>query len=152
MGALTWAQRRSGEPLKRVFNTDIAMYSLCGGTLRIIAEITDPDVIQKILYHMRGPTFTVFEVSTSDGSGGFDDFVFGGYNDKSWDASLNGYRVDNDDADREDFIFNLTTAIKLDQCLSTDPECGANDGNVGYLANQDQRTYGATFGGVTIYT
>ena len=55
MGALTWAQRRSGEPLKRVFNTDIAMYSLCGGTLRIIAEITDPDVIQKILHHMRGP-------------------------------------------------------------------------------------------------
>ena len=52
----------------------------------------------------------------------------------------------------KNFIFNLTTAIKLDQCLSTDPECGANDGNVGYLANQDQRTYGATFGGVTIYT
>ena len=29
--------------------------SLCGGTLRIIAEITDPDVIQKILHHMRAP-------------------------------------------------------------------------------------------------
>ena len=28
---------------------------LCRGTLRIIAEITDPDVIQKILHHMRGP-------------------------------------------------------------------------------------------------
>ena len=55
MGALNWAQRRSGEPLKRVFNTNIAMYSLCGGTLRIIAEITDPDVIQKILHHMSGP-------------------------------------------------------------------------------------------------
>ena len=79
------------------------MCPLCGSTLRIIAEITDPDVIQKILYHMRGPTFTVFEVLTSDGSGGFDDFVFGGYNDKSWDASFNGYRVDNDDADRKEF-------------------------------------------------
>ena len=28
---------------------------LCGGTLGIIAEITDPDVIQKILHHMRAP-------------------------------------------------------------------------------------------------
>ena len=27
------------------------MYPLCGGTLGIIAEITDPDVIQKILHH-----------------------------------------------------------------------------------------------------
>ena len=31
------------------------MHPLCGGTLRIIAEITDPDVIQKILHHMSGP-------------------------------------------------------------------------------------------------
>ncbi|MDB3990089.1 hypothetical protein N9435_10265 [Pseudomonadales bacterium] len=31
------------------------MYPLCGGTLRIIAEITVPDVIQKILHHMSGP-------------------------------------------------------------------------------------------------
>ena len=31
------------------------MCPLCEGTLRIIAEITDPDVIQKILHHMRGP-------------------------------------------------------------------------------------------------
>ena len=29
---------------------------LCGGTLRIIAEITDPDVIQKILHRMREAT------------------------------------------------------------------------------------------------
>jgi hypothetical protein len=47
---LTWAQR-----LKRVFNIDIAVCPVCRGTLRIIAEITDPDVIQKILHHMRGP-------------------------------------------------------------------------------------------------
>ncbi len=30
------------------------MCPLCEGTLRIIAEITDPDVIQKILHDMRG--------------------------------------------------------------------------------------------------
>jgi len=46
---LTWAQR-----LKRVFNIDITLCPVCSGTLRIIAEITDPDIIQKILHHMRG--------------------------------------------------------------------------------------------------
>ena len=38
-----------------MFNIDVTMCPLCEGTLRIIAEITDPDVIQKILHHMRGP-------------------------------------------------------------------------------------------------
>jgi hypothetical protein len=47
---LTWAQR-----LKRVFNIDITVCPVCSSTLRIIAEITDPDIIQKILHHMRGP-------------------------------------------------------------------------------------------------
>ena len=44
---LTWAQR-----LKRVSNIDISLYPLCGGTMRVIADITDPDVIQKILAHI----------------------------------------------------------------------------------------------------
>lgn len=44
---LTWAQR-----LKRVFNIDITLCPLCGGTMRIIANITDPDIIQKILDHI----------------------------------------------------------------------------------------------------
>ena len=43
---LTWAQR-----LKRVFNIDITLCPLCG-TMRVIADITDPDVIQKILDHI----------------------------------------------------------------------------------------------------
>lgn len=47
---LTWAQR-----LKRVFNIDITTCPLCGGTMRVIADITDPDIIQKILDHIRGP-------------------------------------------------------------------------------------------------
>ena len=94
-----------------------------------------------------GPTFTVFEVTTSDGNGGFDDFVFGGYNDKSWDASLNFYRFDNDDADRKNFIFNLTTAVKLDQCLSTDPECGFNYQDRGRFASYEHPNFGAIFGG-----
>lgn len=44
---LTWAQR-----LKRVFDIDITACPLCGGTMRVIADITDPDVIQSILDHI----------------------------------------------------------------------------------------------------
>jgi hypothetical protein len=44
---LTWAQR-----LKRVFDIDITLCPLCGGTMRVIADITDPDIIRKILDHI----------------------------------------------------------------------------------------------------
>ena len=44
---LTWAQR-----LKRVFNIDITVCPLCGGSMRVIADIIDPDIIQKILDHI----------------------------------------------------------------------------------------------------
>jgi len=44
---LTWAQR-----LKRVFNIDITLCPLCGGTMRVIADITDPEIIRKILVHI----------------------------------------------------------------------------------------------------
>jgi hypothetical protein len=50
---LTWAQR-----LKRVFNIDITLCPLCGGTMRVIADITDPVIIRKILVHTRGPPST----------------------------------------------------------------------------------------------
>ena len=45
--SMTWAQR-----LKRVFAIDIEKCEKCGGTVRIIASIEDPDVIQKILKHL----------------------------------------------------------------------------------------------------
>jgi hypothetical protein len=45
---LTWAQR-----LKRAFEFDVTICPLCGGTLRVIADITDPAVIDKILNHIR---------------------------------------------------------------------------------------------------
>ena len=45
---LTWAQR-----LKRVFEIDITLCPLCGGQLRVIADITDPDLIRKILEHVQ---------------------------------------------------------------------------------------------------
>jgi len=45
--SMTWAKR-----LKRVFNIDIETCSECGGEVRIIASIEDPEVIRKILAHM----------------------------------------------------------------------------------------------------
>ena len=47
--AMTWAQR-----LKRVFWIDIATCEHCGGTVRIIACIQDPVVIETILLHLDG--------------------------------------------------------------------------------------------------
>ncbi len=43
---LTWAQR-----LKRVFQIEITRCPKCGGKLRVISDITDPVVINKILNH-----------------------------------------------------------------------------------------------------
>ena len=45
--SMTWAQR-----LKRVFNIDIETCQACGGAVRIIACIEDPEVIEKILTHL----------------------------------------------------------------------------------------------------
>jgi hypothetical protein len=44
---MTWAQR-----LKRIFGIDIETCAACGGAVRIIACIEDPDVIEKILTHL----------------------------------------------------------------------------------------------------
>ena len=45
--SMTWARR-----LKRVFAIDVEKCEKCGGPVRIIASIEDPDVIQKILKHL----------------------------------------------------------------------------------------------------
>ena len=45
---LTWAKR-----LKRAFEFDVTVCPLCSGTLRVIGDITDPAVIDKILNHIR---------------------------------------------------------------------------------------------------
>ena len=44
---MTWAQR-----FKRVFGIDIETCPACGGAMRIIACIEDPEVIEKILAHL----------------------------------------------------------------------------------------------------
>jgi ribosomal protein S27E len=45
---LTWAQR-----LQRVFAIDITHCPHCGGRLRVIADVTDPQLIERILAHLR---------------------------------------------------------------------------------------------------
>ena len=44
---MSWMQR-----LKRVFHIDIERCDACGGTLRVIACIETPEVINKILTHL----------------------------------------------------------------------------------------------------
>jgi len=39
--------------LKRVFNIDIEICNVCGGSMKVIACIEDPAVIKKILKHLR---------------------------------------------------------------------------------------------------
>ena len=46
---MTWAQR-----LKRVFGIDISVCEQCGGTVRVVGCIEDPDVMQRILEHLGG--------------------------------------------------------------------------------------------------
>ena len=46
---MSWAQR-----LKRVFNIDVEICSVCGGSMKVIACIEDPLLIKKILTHLRG--------------------------------------------------------------------------------------------------
>jgi hypothetical protein len=41
---MTWAQR-----LKRIFKIDIEVCEHCGGKVKVIASIEDPQVIEKIL-------------------------------------------------------------------------------------------------------
>lgn len=48
---MTWAQR-----LKRVFGIDIGTCAECGGAVRIIACIEDPEVIERILTHLESKT------------------------------------------------------------------------------------------------
>jgi hypothetical protein len=51
---LFWTQR-----LKRVFNIDNALCPLCGGAMRIIDDITEPDLLQKIQYHLAAQPFPI---------------------------------------------------------------------------------------------
>jgi hypothetical protein len=46
--AMTWAQR-----LKRVFGIQIDLCVRCGGKLRVIASIDEPEVIARILAHLQ---------------------------------------------------------------------------------------------------
>jgi len=58
--AMTWAQR-----LKRVFNIDIATCSACGGSVKVIACIEDPVIINKILRHLQQQALKVIRSSSA---------------------------------------------------------------------------------------
>ena len=72
--AMTWADGRPAQRLKRVFSIDIEKCEKCGGRVRIIASIEDPVVIDKILKHLglaqapqprtRSPPNLLFDHST----------------------------------------------------------------------------------------
>ncbi|MBK7249858.1 MAG: transposase [Gammaproteobacteria bacterium] len=49
--AMSWAQR-----LKRVFGIDIEACARCGGKLKVIASIEEPQIIAKILAHLERRT------------------------------------------------------------------------------------------------
>ncbi|HEY5647201.1 MAG TPA: transposase [Pseudomonadales bacterium] len=53
LAPMTWIQR-----LKRMFSIDIETCPKCGGRLRVIACIEDPDVVATILEHVRAPEAT----------------------------------------------------------------------------------------------
>jgi hypothetical protein len=44
---MNWMER-----LRRVFAIDLSICPDCGGRLRVIADVTHPDVIKKILEHV----------------------------------------------------------------------------------------------------
>ena len=46
--AMTWARR-----LKRVFGIEIERCARCGGRLKVIASIEEPELIERILAHQR---------------------------------------------------------------------------------------------------
>ena len=48
---ISWARL-----LKRIFGIDVESCHLCGGKMKIIAAIEDPQVIKKILEHLDLPT------------------------------------------------------------------------------------------------
>ncbi len=66
LAPLCWAER-----LKRVFKIDIELCPKCGGRLRVIAAITEPNAIQKILDPGSRPAvYTVPSPLRSNSTGG----------------------------------------------------------------------------------
>ena len=61
---MSWAQR-----LKRVFNIDVEICGVCGGTMKVIACVEDPLVIKKILTHLRGKALCLETAALPESTG-----------------------------------------------------------------------------------
>jgi hypothetical protein len=51
--SMSWADGRPAQRLKRVFDIEIEKCEMCGGKVKVIACIEAPEVIEKILKHLR---------------------------------------------------------------------------------------------------
>jgi len=88
----------------------------------------------------KGRTFVVLRAITPTGS-----VIIGGYNPRSWNASLSSYVLTPDAADRTAFVFNLTNDLVQRQ----------NADATGEYQTYNQSNYGPTFGGghdIVVYT
>ena len=61
---MSWAQR-----LKRVFNIDVEICGVCGGTMKVVACVEDPLVIKKILIHLRGKALCLETAALPESTG-----------------------------------------------------------------------------------
>ena len=94
----------------------------------------------------KGRTFSLWEVETSNGQGGVDSFIMGGYNPQSWYSS-GGFNKTPLDVDRTAFIFNLSTGVKLDQCTASgNILCGNDLDDEGKKQTYNHSGSGPTFG------
>ena len=84
----------------------------------------------------QGRTFLVYEVLATQGNS---QQIIGGYNPQSWD-SFNGYHITPNDVDRTAFLFNLTSLVRQDQRLNSEP---LGDGS---RQTYNGTNYGPSFG------
>jgi RTX calcium-binding nonapeptide repeat (4 copies)/Putative Ig domain len=83
-----------------------------------------------------GRTFVVIEVLATRGN---PHEIIGGYDPRPWD-SFSAYHYSAADVDRTAFLFNLTSATRLDQKPSS------LDSNIGQYQTYNTSSYGPTFG------
>lgn len=105
------------------------------GELDVTNIFTKVDGSTSIDFHaaadLKGATFSLIEISDDTRTE-----IIGGYNPVSWDKTINGYVI-SPESERDAFIFNLTTDLKIDQ----------NSEDLGGYQTYNRSDYGPMFGG-----